>query len=148
MMCITSRVGETGSSLGGCGALKYLCGGCCLWLNWLISVNPEQEAPCRGLGCAMYVRAPCHRHICKTFLLSQDFLPLSFSLPHEEGLSDSICSGNSCLNFVKSFNTWRTRRKQHVLDLGLLLHLCAVVQHCLFCLLPKRTLSTGANSYI
>lgn len=72
--------------------------------------------------CAMYVRSRCHRHICKTFLLSQDFL--SFSLPHQEGLSDSICSGNSCLNFVKSFNTWRTRRKQRVLGLGLLLHLC------------------------
>lgn len=87
--------------------------------------------------CAMYVRPSCHRHICKT-LLSQDFLPLSFSLPHEEGLSDSICSGNSRLNFVKSFNTWRTRQEERVLSLGLLLHLRAVVQHCLFCLLPKR----------
>lgn len=87
MMCITSRVGETGSSLGDCGALNTCVETtACGWVG-SFSVKPEQEPPCQGLGCAMYVRAPCHRHICKTFLLSQDFLLLSFSLPHEEGLS-------------------------------------------------------------
>lgn len=128
--------------------MEHLClrGGYCLWLSWLISVKPEQEPPCRGLRCA--VCAPCLRHLYKTFLLSQDFLPFFLFPPPQGGLSDSICSGNSCLNCVKSLNTWRTRRKQHVLALGLLPHLCAVVQRCLFCLLPKRTLSTGTNSYI
>lgn len=75
-----------------------LCSGYCLWLNWLVCEQPEQEAPCRGLGRAVKNGSTSFQAIlCKTFL-SQDFLHRPFSLPPARGLSDGISSGNSCLN--------------------------------------------------
>ena len=146
-MCVTSKVGETGSSLGDYGALMPM------WrLLPVAKLARFRGARTRTTLPGAWVRCVCESTLSQASL--QNFLifpgfPSPFLFPPPRGgLSDSICSGNSCLNCIKSLNTWRTRRKQRVLTLGLLPHLCAVVKHCLFCLLPKRTLSMGANSYI
>lgn len=144
MMCITSKVGETGSSLGDCGAVTPA---------WRLLPVAELANFCvartRTTLPGAWVCHACESTLSQTPL--QNFLtfpgfPSPFLFPPPRGpLSDSICSGNSCLNCIKSLNTWTARRKRHVLALGLLPHLCAVVQRCLFCLLPKRTLSVGST---
>lgn len=145
MLCVTSKVGETGSSLGDYGALRPM------WRPLPVAeLAPLCEARTRTTLPGAWMCPVCESTSSQAPL--QNFLafpgfPSPFLFPPLRGeLSDGICSGNSCLNHIKSLNTWRTRRKRRVLAPGLLPHLCAVAQRCLFCLPPKRVLSTGANS--
>lgn len=143
MMCITSKVGETGSSLGDCGALMPV---------WRLLPVAELAHFCEARTRTTLPGAwVCHVHEStlsqaplQNFLTFPGFPSPFLFPPSQGGLSDSICSGNSCLNCVKSLNTWRTRRKRHELVPSPFPHLCPVVQCCLFCLLLKRTLSMGA----
>ena len=117
-MCITSKVGETRSSLGDCGALGPV---------WRLLPVADLARFCEARTRTTLPEAWVCRVHESTFSQAplQNFLtfpgfssPFLFH-PHQGVLSDSICSGNSCLNCVKSLNTWRTSRKRRVLALGL-----------------------------
>lgn len=139
-MCIISKVGETRSSLGDHGAHPSV---------WRLLPVAELAHFCEARTRTTLPGA-WEQRVCESTLSQaplQNFLifPGSLSLfypPHRGGLSDTVCSGNSCLNCVKSLNAWRTRRQRRVLALSLLSCLCAVVLRCRFCLPLKRTLST------